>query len=147
MHWKFDRCRGCAVCAACGADCCSPHLNTICKASYSQTRTSCICCREIRKYQNTANCLVPRAPVVRLVKEIMTKLKPAGGREDESHPDRIQASAIMALQEGMEIFLVSLFEDANMCAIHAKRVTIMCALNPLCLSPTLSLCSRTLPPC
>ncbi|KAG1815494.1 histone-fold-containing protein [Suillus subaureus] len=38
---------------------------------------------------------------------------------------RWQSSAIMALQEATEAFLVHLFEDANLCAIHAKRVTIM----------------------
>ncbi|ETO23667.1 histone H3 [Reticulomyxa filosa] len=38
---------------------------------------------------------------------------------------RFQSSAIMALQEATEAYLVSLFEDTNLCAIHAKRVTIM----------------------
>ena len=38
---------------------------------------------------------------------------------------RFQSGAVLALQEASEAFLVSLFEDANLCAIHAKRVTIM----------------------
>jgi histone H3 len=38
---------------------------------------------------------------------------------------RWQATAILALQEAAEAHLVSLFEDCNLCAIHAKRVTIM----------------------
>ena len=38
---------------------------------------------------------------------------------------RWQSQAIQALQEAAEAFLVHLFEDANLCAIHAKRVTIM----------------------
>ena len=38
---------------------------------------------------------------------------------------RWQAEALMALQEACEHYLVHLFEDANLCAIHAKRVTIM----------------------
>ena len=38
---------------------------------------------------------------------------------------RFQSSAILALQEATEAYLVSLFEDTNLCAIHAKRVTIM----------------------
>jgi len=38
---------------------------------------------------------------------------------------RWQSQAIMALQEAAEAFLVHLFEDTNLCAIHAKRVTIM----------------------
>ena len=38
---------------------------------------------------------------------------------------RFQASAIAALHEAMEDYQVKLFEDTNLCAIHAKRVTIM----------------------
>ena len=38
---------------------------------------------------------------------------------------RFQAAAILALQEASEAYLVGLFEDSNLCAIHAKRVTIM----------------------
>jgi histone H3/H4 len=38
---------------------------------------------------------------------------------------RWQGTAILALQEAAEAHLVGLFEDANLCAIHAKRVTIM----------------------
>ena len=37
---------------------------------------------------------------------------------------RFQSSAVMALQEAAEAYLVSLFEDTNLAAIHAKRVTI-----------------------
>ena len=38
---------------------------------------------------------------------------------------RFQSSAVLALQEASEAYLVGLFEDTNLCAIHAKRVTIM----------------------
>ena len=38
---------------------------------------------------------------------------------------RFQSSAILALQESAEAYLVALFEDTNLCAIHAHRVTIM----------------------
>ena len=38
---------------------------------------------------------------------------------------RWQSTAILALQEASEAYLVGLFEDTNLCAIHAKRVTIM----------------------
>ncbi len=38
---------------------------------------------------------------------------------------RFQGAAILALQEAAEAYLVGLFEDSNLCAIHAKRVTIM----------------------
>jgi len=38
---------------------------------------------------------------------------------------RLQVSAILALQESAEAYLVGLFEDTNLCAIRAKRVTVM----------------------
>ena len=38
---------------------------------------------------------------------------------------RFQGTVIMALQEAAETYLVSLFEDRNLCAIHTKRVTLM----------------------
>lgn len=38
---------------------------------------------------------------------------------------RWQAAALQALQEACESYLTHLFEDANLCALHAKRVTIM----------------------
>ncbi len=38
---------------------------------------------------------------------------------------RFQSQAVLALQEAAEAYLVGLFEDTNLCAIHAKRVTIM----------------------
>ena len=44
-----------------------------------------------------------------------------GFRNDQ----RIQAVAIKGLQEAAEAYLVGLFEDSNLCAIHARRVTIM----------------------
>ncbi len=47
------------------------------------------------------------------------------GRVDFKNDLRFQSSAILALQEASESYLVSLFEDTNLCAIHAKRVTIM----------------------
>ena len=38
---------------------------------------------------------------------------------------RFQSQAVLALQEAAEAYMVGLFEDTNLCAIHAKRVTIM----------------------
>jgi histone H3/H4 len=38
---------------------------------------------------------------------------------------RFQLEAIMALQEAAEAYLVQMFEDCQLLAIHAKRVTIM----------------------
>jgi histone H3/H4 len=72
--------------------------------------------RDIRRYQKSTTPLIPFAPMVRLVKEIMQSM----GRE----VCRIQASAIMAIREASEAYLVHLFEDAHLCAIHGRRVTI-----------------------
>ena len=60
--------------------------------------------------------LIRKLPFQRLVREIAQEYK---------NELRFQSSAILALQEATEAYLVSLFEDTNLCAIHAKRVTIM----------------------
>ena len=72
--------------------------------------------REIQKYQKGANLLIYRVPFQRLVKEIVQK------RQEGL---KLQSSAVLALQEAGEVFLDGLMEQTNMCAIHAKRVTIM----------------------
>jgi histone H3 len=72
--------------------------------------------REIRKYQKSTELLVRKLPFQRLVREISQEFKT---------DLRFQSSAILALQEASESYLVGLFEDTNLCAIHAKRVTIM----------------------
>ncbi|GAM18254.1 hypothetical protein SAMD00019534_014290, partial [Acytostelium subglobosum LB1] len=72
--------------------------------------------REIRRYQKTSELLIKKLPFQRLVREIAQEFKT---------DLRFQASAIAALQEASEAYLVGLFEDTNLCAIHAKRVTIM----------------------
>ncbi|KAL2782493.1 histone H3 [Aspergillus keveii] len=71
--------------------------------------------REIRRYQKSTDLLIRKLPFQRLVREIA---------QDYKHDLRFQSSAIQALQESAEAYLVSLFEDTNLCAIHAKRVTI-----------------------
>ena len=72
--------------------------------------------REIRKYQKSTELLIRKLPFQRLVKEIASDFKTEL---------RFQSSAVLALQEASESYLVGLFEDTNLCAIHAKRVTIM----------------------
>ena len=74
--------------------------------------------QEIRKFQATVNLLIPALPFSRLVREVATNV--AGNRDI-----RFQSAAIKALQEASEAFLVGLFEDVYLCALHAKRVTIM----------------------
>merc|ERR1711959_837464 len=72
--------------------------------------------REIRRYQKSTELLLPRSPFLRLCKEIT-------GAYD---PDiRFAAQAVIALQEAAEAYLVGVFEDTQLCAIHAKRVTVM----------------------
>ena len=72
--------------------------------------------REIRKFQKSTELLIRKLPFQRLVREIATVFK---------SDLRFQSSAVLALQEASESYLVGLFEDTNLCAIHAKRVTIM----------------------
>ncbi|KAI5647145.1 hypothetical protein M9H77_33150 [Catharanthus roseus] len=73
--------------------------------------------REIRHFQKTWNLLIPAAPFIRTVKEISNFFAP--------EVSRWTAEALVALQEAAEDYLVKLFEDAMLCAIHAKRVTLM----------------------
>lgn len=71
--------------------------------------------RQIRKYQKSTDLLIRKLPFQRLVREI------AGERHAGI---RFQSTAIGAIQEAAEAYLVSMFEDTNLCAISAKRVTI-----------------------
>ena len=79
-------------------------------------RPGTVALREIRKYQKSTDLMLKKAPFQRLVREVT---------QDFKSDLRFQSTAIMALQEASEAYLVGLFEDTNMCAIHAKRVTIM----------------------
>ncbi len=58
-------------------------------------------------------------PFQRLVKEIIEEHNPL------TRQLRLQTSALAALQEASEAYLTGVFEDTNLCALHAKRVTIM----------------------
>ena len=69
-----------------------------------------------RKYQKSTELLIRKLPFQRLVREIA---------QDFKTYLRFQSSAVLALQEAAEACLVGLFEDTNLAAIHAKRVTIM----------------------
>lgn len=72
--------------------------------------------REIRRYQKSTDLLIRRLPFQRLCREIA---------QDYKNDLRFQSTAILALQEAAEAYITGLFEDANLCAIHAKRITIM----------------------
>ena len=77
--------------------------------------------KEIRKYQKSVNLLIPALPFSRLVRETAQNILGFQRLQDF----RFQSAALMALQEACEAFLVTLFEDMLLCAIHAKRVTVM----------------------
>ncbi|KAK8864187.1 hypothetical protein IAR55_001433 [Kwoniella newhampshirensis] len=83
-------------------------------------RPGTVALKEIRQYQKSTDLLIAKLPFSRVVREVALSLTSV-----EAGELRWQSSAIMALQEAAEAFLVHLFEDANLCAIHAKRVTIM----------------------
>jgi histone H3 len=78
-------------------------------------RPGTVALREIRKYQKSTDLLLRKLPFQRLIREIAYNFKT---------DVRFQSFAVLALQEAAEAYLVSLFEDTNLCAIHAKRVTI-----------------------
>ncbi|CAH7686129.1 histone H3-like centromeric protein A [Phakopsora pachyrhizi] len=86
-------------------------------------RPGTVALREIRHYQKSTDLLLRRLPFARLVREIALEFVTMTG--DDSVGLRWQSSALLALQEAAEAYLVHLFEDTNLCAIHAKRVTIM----------------------
>ena len=79
-------------------------------------RPGTVALREIRRYQKNTDLLIHKLPFSRLVREIA---------QDFANDIRFQSTAVLALQEAAEAYLVGLFEDTNLCAIHAKRVTIM----------------------
>ncbi|KIM90888.1 hypothetical protein PILCRDRAFT_58946 [Piloderma croceum F 1598] len=87
-------------------------------------RPGTVALREIRKYQKSTDLLIQKLPFSRVVREIALDMM-TDMNDYEDTGLRWQSSAILALQEATEAYLVHLFEDANLCAIHAKRVTIM----------------------
>jgi histone H3 len=78
-------------------------------------RPGTVALREIRKYQQSTKLLIPRIAVSRLIREIA---------QDYKCDLRFQSSAISALHEALESYLINLFELTQFAAIHAKRVTI-----------------------
>jgi len=79
-------------------------------------RPGTVALREIRKYQKSTDLLVRKLPFQRLCREVS---------QDFKVDLRFQGSAVLALQEASEAYVTGLFEDTNLAAIHAKRVTIM----------------------
>ena len=81
-----------------------------------QWRPGTVALREIWRYQKTTELLIRKLPFNRLVREVA---------QDFKMDLRFQPQVIGALQEASEAYLVGLFEDTNLCAMHTKRVTIM----------------------
>ena len=82
--------------------------------------------REICRYQKSTKCLIKRTPFTKLIKEISQEYRVCPeGPGTPSVQVRFQSTALAALQEASENFLVGLFEDVNLLAVHAKRVTVM----------------------
>jgi histone H3 len=79
-------------------------------------RPGTVALREICKYQKNTDLLMRKAPFQRLVREIACGIK---------LDLRMQSTALLALQEAVEAYLVGLFNNTNECALHAKRATIM----------------------
>ena len=72
--------------------------------------------KQIRKYQKSTELLIRKLPFQRLLREIVYEMK----KKDY----RFQSTAILAMQEAAEAFLVHMFEQCNLIAIHGKRVTV-----------------------
>jgi histone H3 len=80
-------------------------------------RPGTVAAREICKFQKTTDLLIRKAPFQRLVQEIALKF----GKSDL----QMQSTAVLALQEAAKYFMVDVFSNTNLCAMHDKRVTIM----------------------
>ena len=78
-------------------------------------RPGTVALREIRCYQKSTELLCRKLAVSRLIREIA---------QDFKTELRFQSAAIATIHEAMESYMVYLFEDTNLCAIHTKRVTI-----------------------
>ncbi len=74
--------------------------------------------REIRKFQKTTDLLIRKAPFQHLVREVAEKVS---GKSDL----QMQSTAVLALQEAAEYFMVDDFSNTNLCTLHSKHVTIM----------------------
>ena len=81
-------------------------------------RPGTVALRQIRRYQKNTDLLIRKLPFQMLVREIAYEL-------DKSKTLRFQSPAILALQEAAEAYLVTMFEEVNLIAIHGHRVTIM----------------------
>ena len=82
--------------------------------------------QEIRRYQQSTDSLIRKTPFNKLIKEISQEYRICpDGPGTPSVQVHFQSTALAALQEAAKNYLVGLFEDVNLLAVHAKRVTVM----------------------
>ena len=79
-------------------------------------RAGTVALKDICHYQGSTALRIRKFPFQRVVREIAQDIKT---------DLRFQSAAVLCLQEATEAYLVGLLDDANLCAIHARRVTIM----------------------
>jgi histone H3 len=80
-------------------------------------RPGTVALREIQKFQKNTDLLIKKAPFQRLIRKIALKF----GKSDL----QMQSTAVVTLQEATEYFMVNVFSNTNLCAMHGKHVTIM----------------------
>ncbi|GAB4814687.1 hypothetical protein N2152v2_001733 [Parachlorella kessleri] len=85
-------------------------------------RPGALALKEIRQFQRSTKLLIPKAPFHRLLREILASVPT---KEVPADQLRLSVKGAAALQEAAEAYLVGLMEDAMLCAVHAKRVTLM----------------------
>lgn len=73
--------------------------------------------REIHKQQTSTNMIIPRAPFVRILKEVC--------QEVSGESFRWTSDAVTVLQAASEDYIIGLFEDSFLCSVHCKRMTLM----------------------
>ena len=89
-------------------------------------RPGMVALREIQHYQRSTENLIKKTPFQKLIREILQEYRICpDGPGTPSVQVHFQSTAIAALQEAAENFIVGLFEDVNLLAVHARRVTIM----------------------
>ncbi len=81
-------------------------------------RPGMVAAREIHKFEKTTDLLIRKAPFQHLVKEIVQALSKKSDLQ-------MQSTALLALQEAAEYFMVDVFSDTNLCTLHGKHITIM----------------------
>jgi histone H3 len=84
-------------------------------------RPGALALKEIKRLQKSVELLIPKISIQRLIREISQDVMPVHKQGEI----KWQSAALGAIHEASEAYLVGLFEDTNLCAVHARRVTIM----------------------